>query len=72
VTVTNQFPPGTELNTVRVSAGGRTVDLARTAPLGTGERATRTFASVRCGSTVGVEAAGGGVTVRFDRVVPCR
>ena len=69
VTVTNQFPAGTELATVEVTADGTSVDLG---PLGPGERGTHTFWSLPCGDSVGIEASGSGVAVRLDRAVTCR
>ena len=69
VGVTNQFPAGTQLASVEVSADGSSVDLG---PLASGERGTHTFPSVPCGESIGVEASGDGVTVDFERSVTCR
>lgn len=68
VTVTNQFPAGTELTTVEITANSTSVDLA---PLAPGERATHTFPSVACGDSIGIEASGDGVAVHLDRAVDC-
>lgn len=68
VTVTNQFPAGTELATVEVTADGTSVDLG---PLAPGERVTHTLPSVACGDSIGIEASGDGVAVRLTRTVTC-
>lgn len=71
VTVTNQFPGGTELSVVAVTVDGTTVDLAGNEPLTAGESATRTFPSVPCDGPVSVEATGTHVDVSFSRSVAC-
>ena len=68
VTVTNQFPAGTQLATVEVTAEGKSVELG---PLAPGERATHTFSSVSCGDSIRIEASGDGVAVRLTRTVTC-
>ncbi|OYR45771.1 hypothetical protein [Halorubrum sp. Eb13] len=68
VTVINQFPAGTRLATVEVTAQGKSVELG---PLAPGERATQTFSSVSCGDSIGIKASGDGVAVRLTRTVSC-
>jgi len=68
VTVTNQFPAGTPLTTVEITANGTSVDLG---PIASGERVTHTFSSVSCGDSIGIEASGNGVAVNLERTVTC-
>lgn len=68
VTVTNQFPAGTELATIEVTVNGTAVDIG---PLAAGERVTRAFSSVSCGDSIVIVASGVEVTVRFTRTIPC-
>lgn len=71
VAVTNRFPTGTSLETVRVSAGGQTTALASGDPLDPGETRSATFENVACDSTFAVNASGSDVAVHLDRVVEC-
>lgn len=71
VTVTNQFPEDVTLSNASVRAGGRTVDLTASGPLGPGEAATATFENVTCGEAVVVEARGDGADLRVTRTVDC-
>jgi PKD repeat protein len=71
LTLTNQYPSGTSLTTVSVTAGGESVSLAENGSVAPGEQITATFDSVSCGSSIAVEASGGGVFVSLDRSVIC-
>ncbi len=68
VTVSNRFPPGTTLDTVKISVNDKTryVDL-----LDSGEDESVSFEFVACDDTIYVEAVGGSVTVSFSRPVDC-
>lgn len=68
VTVTNQFPAGTTLETVEISVDGETRYVG---PLDPGEVGTATFEFVDCGDSIDVEASGDGVQVSFSRPVEC-
>lgn len=70
VRVSNRFGT-TMLTTVEVTVDGATADLGGDDPVGPGEAVGRTFRSVPCGDSISVTASGDGVTVRFDRSVPC-
>lgn len=66
VTITNQFAPGTTLETIEVTVDGRT---ARLGPLHSGEKATEHFTDVDCGSTIHVDASDSDVEVDFNREI---
>lgn len=72
VTVGNQYPAGTTLSTVTVTANGTTTDLAENSQLSSGESRTHTFESVDCDETLSIEAAAPSVAVSFERSVSCR
>lgn len=71
VTVTNQFPSGTDLTVVTVTVNGTTVDLAESDPLESGESATHTFTTVPCDDPITIKASGNSVRVSLDRSVTC-
>ncbi|WP_178915060.1 hypothetical protein [Natronomonas gomsonensis] len=71
VTVANQFPAGTDLTTVEVTANGTTVDFAEPDAVEAGDERTYTFRTVSCDGRITVEAQGAGVTVGLNRTVAC-
>jgi len=68
VTVANQFPTGTTLDTVEISVDGETRDAG---PLDAGEDETVTFEFAECDDTIAVDASGTGVAVSLSRPVGC-
>jgi hypothetical protein len=71
VTVTNQFPGGTELSTGTIAVDGKTIDLIPNESLTAGESVTHTVRSVSCDALVSVVATGPSVAVGLDRAIKC-
>jgi len=72
VSVTNQFPAGTQLTDVTVEANGEAAALATDDdPLTVGETASITVQNATCGDTVALRASGDGVTVALERSIDC-
>jgi hypothetical protein len=64
ITITNQFPAGTTLDTVRVTVDRNEKCLG---PLDPGDQNSTTFESVDCDGSLSVVASGVGVEVALDR-----